>query len=236
MNIQTKIVKVLNNPFLIPRILKDRVLRLYKLHILKDQFTVAVTKWFRDRGDETLRLNYPLNEESVVFDLGGYKGDFAFEINKKYGCNVFVYEPVREFYEQCVLRFNNNPKVKCFNYGLSNETGEAFISDENDGSSVFKNNSSNNKQITLKAFKEEYWRLDISQIDLLKINVEGSEFLILPHLIQHDLIKNIKDLQVQFHTFFPNAELLRKDIRANLKKTHKEQWNYPFVWESWRLR
>lgn len=236
MNIQTKIVKVLKNPFLVPYILKNRVLHLYKLHIAKDEFTVAVTKWFRDRGDETLRLDYSLNVESFVVDLGGYQGDFAFEINKKYGCYVFVYEPVKAFYEKCVLRFHNNPKVKCFNYGLSNETGEAFISDEDNGSSVIKNNTSNNERITLKEFKEEYERLGIPQIDLLKINVEGSEFLILPHLLAHDFMKNVKDLQVQFHTFFPNAELLRKDIRANLEKTHREQWNYPFVWESWRLR
>lgn len=207
-------------------------------YVSKDDFNISVAQrwWSRDRGDETLRLEYPLNEESVVFDLGGYQGDFAFEINKKYGCHVFVYEPVKKFYEQCILRFDNNPKIKCFNYGLFNESGKAFISDEDNGSSIIKNNTSNNEQIILKQFKEEYDRLGIKKINLLKINVEGSEFLIIPHLIEQNLIKNINDLQVQFHTFFPNAEELRNEIRSNLKKTHIEQWNYPFIWESWRLR
>ena len=169
-------------------------------------------------------------------DLSGYQGDFAFEINKKYGCHVFVYEPVQAFYEQCVFRFRNNPRVQCLKYGLFNRSCEAFISDENNGTSLIKNNTPDNEKITLKQFKEEYERLGIQKIDLLKINVEGSEFLIIPHLIDHGLMSNIKDLQVQFHTFFPNAAAFRCEIRTNLKKTHEEQWNYPFVWESWRLR
>ena len=33
-----------------------------------------VERWFADDGDNTLRLNYPLDENSVVFDVGAYKG------------------------------------------------------------------------------------------------------------------------------------------------------------------
>ena len=40
--------------------------------------------WFAVKGDQTLRLNYPLNKDSVVFDLGGYKGEFAADIYNKY--------------------------------------------------------------------------------------------------------------------------------------------------------
>lgn len=236
MSMQMKVVKAFKNPFSVLHALKNRVSHFYKLHILKDEFAVAVTEWFRVRGDETLRLDYPLNPESIVFDLGGYKGDFAFIINRKYGCYVFVYEPVKAFYEQCAQRFSDNPKVKCLNYGLSDETCEAFISEENDGSSVVRNRAKKSERIALKEFNEECDRLGVNKIDLLKINVEGSEFFIIPHLLKNGLIRNVNYLQVQFHTFFPNAEALRKGIRAQLEETHVEQWNYPFVWESWRLR
>ncbi len=112
MSIQSKALDALRNFFLIPQAIKNRISRFYKLHIIKDEFTVAVTKWFRDRGDETLRLDYPLAPQSIVFDLGGYKGDFAYEMNKKYGCFVYVYEPVRDFYEECARRFKGNDKVE----------------------------------------------------------------------------------------------------------------------------
>ena len=33
--------------------------KLYKIYILKDEFTIQVKKWFKDKGDQTLRLDYP---------------------------------------------------------------------------------------------------------------------------------------------------------------------------------
>ncbi len=73
-------------------------------------------------------------------------------------------------------------------------------------------------------------------IDLLKINVEGSEFLILPDIISKKIINKIKYLQVQFHTFFPNSKKLRDEIREKLTETHEEEWNYTYVWESWKKK
>lgn len=49
----------------------------YRLYIIKDEFTLTVKKWFQDNGGESLMLDYPLTNNSIVFDLGGYKGDFA---------------------------------------------------------------------------------------------------------------------------------------------------------------
>ena len=72
--------------------IKRKIRHFYRLHILKDEFTVEIARWFKDKGDKTLRLNYPaLNKDSIVFDLGGYFGDYAYEINKKYGCKVYLF-------------------------------------------------------------------------------------------------------------------------------------------------
>ena len=57
--------------------------RLYKIYILKDEFTIQLKKWFADGGDHNLRLDYPeLTSASTVFDLGGYLGDFTAAIVK----------------------------------------------------------------------------------------------------------------------------------------------------------
>ena len=200
------------------------------------EFSVALSKWFGDRGDETLRLDYPLTSDSIVLDLGGYKGDFAYEINKRYGCYVYVFEPVKSFYNYCVDRFKNNTKIKNFNCGLSDSTGTAFISNEDTGSSILKNNTEDCEKINLVQFKEQTDILGIEKIDLLKINVEGAEFLILPHLFETDLIKKINHIQIQFHNFYTDAEKLRRGIREKLAETHIQKWNYTFVWESWSLK
>jgi len=82
---------MLTKPMLFAKKIAIRFRLIYKLYILRDELALELKRWFKNRGDETLRLDYPeLNENSVVFDLGGYKGDFAQAINEKYGCTVYL--------------------------------------------------------------------------------------------------------------------------------------------------
>ena len=66
---------------------------------LQEKFTSEVAKWFSDNGDQTLRVNYQLSENSNVIDLGGYEGKWSKKIQDIYGCNVHIFEPIPEFYE-----------------------------------------------------------------------------------------------------------------------------------------
>ena len=89
-----KILLLVAVSLLLLRSIRKRIRRLFNIYIRKDEFTIEVSRWFSDNGDETLRLDYPaLSGESIVFDLGGYVGDFAYKINKKYGCKVYLFEP-----------------------------------------------------------------------------------------------------------------------------------------------
>ena len=69
-------------------------------------------RWIDDKGDSELRLNYNLNEDSVVVDLGGFKGDWSALISEKYSCNIHIFEPVREFY----LQFCSQHQKWCCSY------------------------------------------------------------------------------------------------------------------------
>ena len=213
--------------------------RLYKQHIIKDPFTVEAARWFRDRGDETLRLDYDLSVDSVVFDLGGYVGDFADEIHKKYGCEVYLFEPSKKFFDLCVNRFENNNKIHCFNFGLSDVDGEFFLSDGDDGSSIKDERSDvdeSGELVLVKSFEGFYNEFGAKKIDLLKINIEGGEFDVLPHVIDKGIVNNISNLQIQFHNFIDGAEEKRDEIRRGLDITHENNWCYKFLWENWVLK
>lgn len=90
--------------------------------------------------------------------------------------------------------------------------------------------------IQLKAMARVMTELNIKQIDLLKINIEGGEFPLLEHLLNSELMVKINHLQVQFHDFAEDAVSRRDLIRRKLVITHTQEWCYPFVWESWRRR
>ncbi len=67
---------------------------------------IRCAPWFRDNGDKTLRLNYDLNQNSVVIDLGGYEGQWSSDLFSKYCCNIYIFEPYQEYVSKIKDRFN----------------------------------------------------------------------------------------------------------------------------------
>lgn len=216
--------------------IKSRAAYWYRLHVKRDPFLRTVQQWFRDKGDETLRLEYPLDSNSLVVDVGGYQGDFADAISKRFDCHIVIFEPVPEFYVHCVNRFAGNSKIKVINCGLGAFDGDLPLEVADDASSF--NRSLPTARVVMGKMRKAdsaLGELGINRIDLMKINIEGGEYDLLEALIASDWIRRIQYLQVQFHNFVPEAEARREAIRAALSRTHKEMWNYDFVWESWSL-
>lgn len=195
-----------------------------------------VKPWIRADGDKTLRVNYDtLNEKSVVFDVGGYKGQWASDIFSKYRCTIHIFEPVTFFSHEIKKRFIKNKKIIVHDFGLSNNTCKTYISIGGDASSIYKTGKS------IQKVKQEdiiYFlhRNKIKKIDLMKINIEGGEYDFLERLLQADYIKNIENIQIQFHDFVKNADARMLNIQKSLSKTHNLTWRYPFVWENWKLK
>ena len=79
-------------------------------------------------------------------------------------------------------------------------------------------------------------RNGIGEIDLMKINIEGGEYEFLEYLLDTGLAVKIKNVQVQFHDFVPNAETRTKSIQERLSQTHSLTYQYEFVWENWRVK
>jgi FkbM family methyltransferase len=197
---------------------------------------IRCESWFRVNGDTTLRLNYDLNSNSLVFDLGGYEGQWAADIFIKYKCHILIFEPYKTYAENIEKRFSHNDKVKVFTFGLSSESQTLELCISDDASSLFKKGQ-NAVAVYLKKASDFFKENKIDKIDLMKINIEGGEYDLLEHLIESQLIKEIKNLQVQFHDFIiPNAKERMNKIQHELSKTHILTYQYEFVWENWKLK
>jgi FkbM family methyltransferase len=195
-----------------------------------------VQPWFAAKGDQTLRLDYDLNSDSIVFDVGGYKGEFAAEILCKYNTNIYIFEPIRDFFLIIKGKFSNNEKVKPFNFGLAGKDQELEISLSDNSSSVYLNGE-NKETIQLKSIVDFIGTNNIKQIDLIKINIEGGEYELLESLIDNGYISIFKNIQVQFHDFlFENTKERMIKIQENLSKTHELTYQYEFVWENWKIK
>jgi len=193
-----------------------------------------VMAWFKIKGDDTLRLDYGLNEDSVVLDVGGYLGEWSSDIFSMYCPIIHIFEPVDDFYQQLKKRFLKNPKIIIHHQGLSDQTKKANIFLDNDGSSTHKNGEQKQK-IELISAADFFVNNNIKSVDLMKINIEGEEYDLIEHLISNELIKKISNLQVQFHDFVPDAGKRKDKIQEQLKITHHLTYQYPFVWENWEI-
>lgn len=185
-----------------------------------------------DGGDETLRFNYPLGPDSIVLDLGGYKGQWASDLYARYRCKIHVFEPVTGFADAIAERLSHNPDISVHDFGLGASNREIQIAVLADASSSFEK-SDNTQSARIVDVLE--WLADerIERVALAKLNIEGGEYELLERLIEAGKLAMFDALQIQFHDFTEDSEARMNQIHAHLAQTHRPEYQYRFVWESW---
>jgi len=191
--------------------------------------------WSRDNGNYTHALNYPLNENSIVVDLGAFHGVWASQIIEKYNPNVFLFEPVKEFYDYLVDKFQNNPKVKIFNYGIAADYRMDTLYLRGDGTSKYITGDTP-VSVEFIPVEKMFELIGVNKVDLAQINIEGEEFPVLEKIIENKLVTKFSHLQIQFHTFIEDAEIKRENIQTKLSESFDKMFDYPFVFEGWKLK
>lgn len=191
---------------------------------------------FASNGGEEQRYQYPgLNSNSIILDLGGYKGDFVAELFSRYQSKCYVFEPYKPYAKEISNRFKANEHIVVYDYGLSTTDEDQLINVDGESSSIYKSNK-NQEIIQLKDIVTVLAEINITTIDLIKINIEGSEYDLLNYIIDSDLIQKIDNLQIQFHDFVPNAVDRMRLIQDRLSITHYPTYQYDFIWENWKRK
>ena len=191
-------------------------------------------RWFWECGDDTFRLNYPLDSNSLVLDLGGYKGEWTEKIYRRYEPRILVFEPVSTFQHVIAQKFEAAHKVRLYPFGLGGTTHTDTIFLNDNGSSTHLSTGMGKEQIQIVGITEFFEENALKEVDLMKINIEGEEFSLLETMLKNGLHTRVRAIQVQFHPWIEDAENRRQNIRATLSKTHCLTYDFPFVWENWQ--
>jgi FkbM family methyltransferase len=193
-------------------------------------------EWLKADGDRTLRVDYPLDQDSIVVDVGGYRGDWASDIFSRYCCRIHIVEPLPGFVETLRTRFQGNPSVEIHALALGAEESLVPMATSADASSLHKSTSENSTLVPMTPAGAFLSELNVDQIDLMKVNIEGSEYDLIDDLHKTGWLVRIRDLQIQFHDFVPDAERLLQRAERLLEQTHERTYHFKFVWDNWRLR
>ena len=178
---------------------------------------------------ESDRYDYKLTPDSLVWDVGGFKGDFAVEVFRRYGCNIVCFEPV--FHTELAKRLRAlGPRVKVFPHGLGRSNRTEVWNVRGDSTGAFSPLDERGKEeVAIRDIEE----LLVADVGLMKLNVEGMEFEILETLFQRGLLTRFKNIQVQFHDCAIQAKERYASLQRLLARTHHLTLYAGWVWQSW---
>ncbi len=146
-----------------------------------------------------------LNKDSVVLDIGANIGNVSNFILEKTNSRILAFEPNKLCCEIMKRRFVDDIRIKIYNIAISNFSGLSnfYLHEKSNGIEDFdfiessslkhnKDNVSKENSIEINVVHISEILSKFSKIDLIKIDVEGSEYEIIPFLIsEKNKIKNV---------------------------------------------
>lgn len=195
-------------------------------------FRLIYYKFLRSKEYKNFH-NLNLNENSIVLDLGANVGKITQCLLDLYNCNIYCYEPNNYAFEILKNRFRENKKVIIFNKAVGKDDGKNYLyyhhlHDENPvkystGSSLLKEknniNSDNYKLTEIISINNILNQFE--NIDLIKIDIEGYEYEILPFIIKNK--NKIKKVLCELHGS-PETQknkFLNNDYLETIKKLNE---------------
>jgi FkbM family methyltransferase len=154
----------------------------------------------------------------VIFDAGANVGKWSTEANKLFkDADIHSFEPVPDIFEKLSRNTANLPKVHLYNTALSNSAGTLtfhFYPNSPLFNSIY-NHPSGREVVSVQCpalpgsdFCEQH---NISNIDFLKIDVEGAEHLVLEGFREMIQNKKIRAIQFEYGIFSIETKFLLKD-------------------------
>ncbi len=134
-------------------------------------------------------------EKPIIFDVGAHQGVYSVLFRKIFPTSVvYAFEPFGDTFSRLKENTASDPSIHPFNFGFSNREGtEIFHSNMHDGTnSLFSTNelssqtwgegvldTKNVVQAEFKTIDSFISAMAIPRIDLLKIDVQGAEYLVM---------------------------------------------------------
>lgn len=152
---------------------------------------------------DRVAIDWPLTSDSVVVEVGGYKGRWALQIAERYHSKLYVFEPQRWAYDVCCEVLGHQATV--LHYGLGTVNAIQPMERAGTDGCTFVTAGPCSYLGLLREIGEAFAELGILSIDLLLMNIEGYEYTLLPHMLERGILP--KRLMIQFHTFAdPNPD------------------------------
>lgn len=161
-------------------------------------------------GKEYKVENFLKSKRPVIVDVGGHIGTFALltkSLNKN--AKIYAIEPEPNNYSLLKknISANNFSAVKIIEQAVSNKSGDTHIKSESGLMNYASVDIKNGHKVKTTTLDKLIDKNSITEIDILKIDCEGSELKVLQGFSNRNICKNI---------FVETHEFIEKGITANV--------------------
>lgn len=177
-------------------------------------------------------IDWPLTKESVVVEVGGYKGRWALQIAERYHPHLYVFEPQVWAARVCEEVLGREATVLTYGLGVENAT-LPMGAWETDGCSFVKPGLGIPGTFgVMREVGADFKALGITSIDLMMINIEGGEYELIPHMLDKGIFPS--RLMVQFHTFVDEYGMKLAHIHERMEQLgYTIPWTYGVMLTAW---
>ena len=180
-----------------------------------------------------------LSKDSVVLDIGAHIGQVTQYIDDKFGSKIYCYEPNNEIFKILKNNFSYKNNIELNNVAISDSkkndslyftSTKSNLSDINESLKYSienrKKNISNENFIKVQVITISELLNRFKKIDLIKINIEGHEYKILPEIIKNK--DKINKVVCQLHGDYVNhLNDVHNDLLNDLKELDLlQKWFY----------
>ena len=147
---------------------------------MQDKCLKQFLRWC-DRNDKKFKM---------VLDIGAWCGTWSMAM-QKYADQIFCYEPNKTHFECLIKNVGHHEQIKLFNHAIGNQDGKIRLTNET---------ATQNTRVLLEKGETVISRLDslnISDVDMIKIDVEGLEMEVLKGA--ENLLKNVECVMIELN-------------------------------------
>jgi FkbM family methyltransferase len=160
-----------------------------------------------------------LHAQSVVYG-GGVGRDISFEhaLVKRFGCDVVLFDPSPTGAETMSLAENQIPQFKFHPVALAGQCGQLTFAppkDQAEGSWFAQKGSAATLEVPCVDLLTLMRRNGHDHIDLIKIDIEGAEYDVIDHVLEHRL--RVRQILVEYHHQMLPGIRRSQTIRSMLK-------------------
>jgi FkbM family methyltransferase len=173
----------------------------------------------------------------TVFSFGlGEDISFDIKMLKKYNCKVYGFDPTPKSIKYIESK-NLNDNFMLYKYALSDKNGTLIFNlpeNKKHVSGSLENIPSGSQvEVTCKNLKTICKEIGVNEIDILKMDIEGSEYKVIEKMMDQKIFP--KQILIEYHHFFDSFDnnTTRNNIKLLLNNGydlfHIDGYNYSFL-------